>query len=250
MSEVQVNNICFNVINKINCDIQKMKLNSNEEQEKYTSQRSSINTTRTVTSDNGRKQNTQLSTNSFTTMSTLKTIPTINTNETSNSFNTSPKNTDPLYNVNSLPNITLVDSIVKILTEIIDNTQSSKKSIFDNELIPKISIKDYLIRIMKYCKINKSTLVLSLVLIDRIPENFIISLYNIHKIILVSLLIACKINEDKIHTNLYFSRVGGINLFEMNLIEIDMLSLINYNMFVDGEIYHEYDIHVLDNVKK
>lgn len=127
---------------------------------------------------------------------------------------------------------------------IIDKNLKPVNSIFDNESIPKIGIKDYLIRIMKYCKINKSTIVIALVYIDRLPSDFFISMFNIHKVILTAILVASKINEDKIHTNFYFAKVGGINLFEMNLLEIDFLKLLEYNLLVDSAAFIQYVKHI------
>jgi hypothetical protein len=137
-----------------------------------------------------------------------------------------------------------LSSISNSIECIIDKKLKAVNSIFDNESIPKISIKEYLIRIMKYCKINKSTIVIALVYIDRLPSDFFISMYNIHKVILSSILVASKINEDKIHTNYYFAKVGGINLFEMNLLEIDFLKLLEYNLLVDSAAFIQYVNHI------
>ena len=146
----------------------------------------------------------------------------------------------------SVSNFEIAERLSRIIEEIVDKEQESTNSILDNKTTPKISIKDYLIRIMKYCKITKSTVVICLALIDRIPDNFIISLYNVHKIILACMLVSCKMNEDKTHTNFYFSKVGGLNLLELNLIEIDFLTLIEYNIYVDKETYTLYEDHVLE----
>jgi len=153
-------------------------------------------------------------------------------------------------NVNYISNNQLIQSISNIIEEIVDHEiEEPQKTAFDNEKVPRISINYYVKRILKYCYINHSTAVLCLVLIDRIPEEFLISRFNIHKIILASMLIASKINEDKIHTNYYFCRVGGINLIEMNTLEIDILNLIQFNLFVDEDSYRQYDRHVLRNMK-
>jgi hypothetical protein len=128
---------------------------------------------------------------------------------------------------------------------IIDKNLKASNTIFDNETIPKIGVKEYLVRIMKYCKINKSTVVIALVYIDRLPSEFFISMYNIHKVILASILVASKINEDKIHTNDYFAKVGGINLFEMNLLEIDFLKLVEYNLLVNDTAFIQYVNHII-----
>jgi hypothetical protein len=188
--------------------------------------------------------------------SSFKNSTTSVNNKENNNKNDVKKNSnrnimDLDLNVNYISNNQLIQSISNIMEDIIDpEIDEPKKTSFDNKIIPGISINYYIKRILKYCLINHSTAVFCLILIDRIPEEFLVSRFNIHKIILASMLIASKINEDKIHTNAYFSRVGGINLFEMNTLEIDLLNLIQFNLFVNEGTYRQYDSHVLRNLRK
>ena len=57
---------------------------------------------------------------------------------------------------------------------------------FTNKNIPSISIKDYLIRLTKYSKVNESTIILILIYIDRVcnMKHFFLTFFNIHKMIL------------------------------------------------------------------
>ena len=50
--------------------------------------------------------------------------------------------------------------------------------------IPNISIKDYLIRIQSYSSIEKSTLILSLILIDHIckKSDLTLTYFNTHRV--------------------------------------------------------------------
>lgn len=87
---------------------------------------------------------------------------------------------------------TIVNSISIILTEIInDNTSNEKKELIEQQCnlpffskkIPNISIKTYLDRILKYTKMEDSSLVLVLLYIDKLCEtnNFILTCNNIHR---------------------------------------------------------------------
>lgn len=126
-----------------------------------------------------------------------------------------------------------------LIQKIINNERYQENCIF-TIVKPKISFFEYLTRILKYCKLHLATVIFSLVYIDRLPDNFILTDNNIHKIVLTSILLACKINEDIIHSNLYFSKVGGINLFDINLLENDLLNLIKFNLFVDDITFNKY----------
>ena len=86
----------------------------------------------------------------------------------------------------------ILKSINSILLEIInENTDSSKLSIIEAQKstfffakkIPSISIISYLERILKYTKMEESTLVMMLIYIDRLCElnNFLLTNNNIHR---------------------------------------------------------------------
>ena len=71
------------------------------------------------------------------------------------------------------------------------------KTIFDLKRLPLISLYDYLYRIIKYTRINDNTLINALIYIDRIHKNkFIITYYNIHKLIFIAIVLASKFVED------------------------------------------------------
>lgn len=94
--------------------------------------------------------------------------------------------------VNITQNDKIISSINTILQEIINENQDvSKKSImeiqkespFYTKRVPSISVLNYLERILKYTKMEESTLILMLIYIDRLCEknNFLLSENNIHR---------------------------------------------------------------------
>ena len=63
------------------------------------------------------------------------------------------------------------------------NEESSLMKSFISKKVPQITIKNYLKRIMKYSKPEPSTVIISLIYIDKVCENSILKLtqFNIHR---------------------------------------------------------------------
>ena len=142
-------------------------------------------------------------------------------------------------------------SISAILEELLKQNKqlsSYKKKIYEQSKMvfschkkPKISILEYINRIIKYTYLEKSSLIVSLIYLDRICQNdILLTDYNIHRLLLISIIISIKINEDKIFGNNYYAEVGGISIKEFNSIESDFVNYINYYLFVTEEEFFKY----------
>ena len=152
----------------------------------------------------------------------------------------------------SIQNLNLILSISNTLTTILDENKKLKnykeiikkqsKMIFSANSIPGISIKDYLIRIQTYSCIEKSTLIISLILIDQICKktNLILTYYNIHRILFGAILISIKYNEDSYYENKFYAEIAGVKLKEIKIIEYSILEIIDFNVFVDYKKYKQY----------
>ena len=158
------------------------------------------------------------------------------------------------YSSNSKQN-SIINTISNLLKNICD--QSSKKLIeneneiiksFLSKKIPSISIKNFFERICNLTKIENSTLILILIYIDRICEFNEIELnyFNIHKLIIASLIISIKYNEDFFYSNKIYAKICGISREEINKLEIEFLKLLEFNLFVDDEIYFQYSDFILN----
>jgi len=103
---------------------------------------------------------------------------------------------------------------------------------------------EYLDRIAKYTKIEESTIILTLIYIDRICDfrNIHLSIYNIHRMIIGALMLAVKYNEDDFYTNEFYAKVGGISLQEVNLLECETLKMIKHSLFVDEDFFNKYKL--------
>ena len=161
--------------------------------------------------------------------------------------NKNEEENDPLKN-----NLDLIKSISSALTTILEENKKldnykeiikkQSKMVFSANSIPNISIKDYLIRIQTYSGIEKSTLILSLILIDHIckKSDLILTYFNIHRILFGSILISIKFNEDSYYDNKFYAEIAGVKLKELKLIEESFFQLNDFNVYVDFQEYEQY----------
>ena len=176
--------------------------------------------------------------------------------DASNSLNAYQKNAKNNNEINETEKekMKLIENISDLLSDICDEYKSDFNSQNNNTLlkpfllkqIPSISIKDYLIRLNKYTKLNNSTIILILIYIDKICNynKFKLSYYNIHKLILASMLFAIKYNEDEYYSLKFYAELGGISINEMSNLEYQFLVLIRFELYVDEELFNKYSNNI------
>lgn len=141
----------------------------------------------------------------------------------------------------------LITKISDIIEEIIEQYKSDTEEleagkIFKGKKLPKISLKDYISRLVKHIKPELSSFYLSFIYLDRFSEMTGIKLKyeNIHRLYFISLVLAVKFNEDLVYSNELFAGVGGIPLKELNKLESEFLVLTEFTVYVQEEVYNEY----------
>lgn len=166
------------------------------------------------------------------------------------------KSFTPSLNINIINEnleIKIIENITDLLCHICDENINKYNNEINNKLTkpflsinPSISIKDYLERLYKYTKINSSTIVLILIYIDRLCNiNKCKLTYSIiHKLILSSMVVAVKFNEDEYYPMKFYAKLGGISLIELNFLEFYFISLINFNLFIKKELYDKYNDYI------
>ncbi len=53
-------------------------------------------------------------------------------------------------------------------------------------------------------------------------------------------MLAAKYNDDEFYKNVYYAKVGGISLEEMNMLENQFTTILDYNFFVKPEDFNTY----------
>ncbi|XP_057511989.1 LOW QUALITY PROTEIN: cyclin-U4-1-like [Actinidia eriantha] len=118
-----------------------------------------------------------------------------------------------------------------------------KISVFHGLTRPNISIQSYLERIFKYANCSPSCFVVAYVYLDRFVQrqpSLPINSFNIHRLLITSVMVAAKFMDDMYYNNAYYAKVGGISTTEMNFLEVDFLFGLGFHLNVTPTTFHTY----------
>ena len=139
----------------------------------------------------------------------------------------------------------IAQNLKGIIKENIQNNQMKfviKSDIFYLNHFPPISIEDYINRIYNGMKMNISTLIMSIIYIDRFCETngYVLSLNNIHRILLAACLLSIKFNEDFNMNTQYYANVAGVQVNDLNNLECYLYVKLKFSLFVEYDFYQKY----------
>ena len=145
----------------------------------------------------------------------------------------------------------IISSIAKNLTELIIENQQNiddiyiRRDIFYLTHEPLFSIEDYIKHIVKYTRMDISSLILGVIYIDKMceKEKYVLSFNNINRLILAACLLSIKFNEDSSFSNVIFARIGGVSVELLNKLEYDFYVLMDFSLYVDFVYYQKYFVY-------
>ena len=159
--------------------------------------------------------------------------------------------------LNISEDIDLIESISCIVEDTIKRNASlkkhPKKSIFfcEEPIIP-VSIYTYILNIYSFLNLEFSTIILSLININRLLERRRdhLSKNNFYKLFITSCLLNCKINEDITYDSDCFAMAGNIDKNELIFLEKKFFEMVDYRLFVNDEVYRRYFTFIKNKVIK
>ena len=145
----------------------------------------------------------------------------------------------------------IISSIANNLTElIIENQQNIKDENIKRDAFylthePLCSLEYYIKHLVKYTRMEISSLILGIIYIDKMCEKqkYVLSFNNINRLILAACLLSIKFNEDSSFSNVVFARIGGVNVEVLNKLEYDFYVLLDFSLFVDFVYYQKYFVY-------
>lgn len=118
---------------------------------------------------------------------------------------------------------------------------------FQARSIPSISIYAYLTRILKYCPCANECFLALIVYFDRMAKTtstraigLRIDSFNVHRLIISGVMVSSKLFSDVFFTNTRYAKVGGLPVSELNILELEFLSLNDFALFVSMEELQHY----------
>ncbi|GAA0186657.1 hypothetical protein LIER_33945 [Lithospermum erythrorhizon] len=149
------------------------------------------------------------------------------------------------------PNVmsTLINFLSSLLEKLAESNdinskfQPQKISVFHGLSRPNISIQNYLERIFKYANCSPSCFIVAYVYLDRFTQRqpaLPINSFNVHRLLITSVMIAVKFMDDMYYNNAYYAKVGGISTIEMNFLEVDFLFGLGFHLNVTPTTFYTY----------
>ena len=135
--------------------------------------------------------------------------------------------------------------IIKIILSLNKNNTNydNKLTLFHSIKEPTISIFNYWNIILQKFRSSPECPVIVLIYMDRLIKknyNMIINNLTIHRLILILTIIAIKYNDDMYMSNLYYATNGCVTLKELNRLEINILKLLNWKLYIGKKLYKKY----------
>lgn len=114
---------------------------------------------------------------------------------------------------------------------------------------PAICVSDYLERIHKYSSCSNECFVLSLIYIDRLIQfnNFALTSFNVHRVVITSIMVAAKFFDDQYYNNAYYAKVGGVPCGELNSLEAEFLFGVNFGLHVTADEFYKYRTQLINH---
>ena len=185
----------------------------------------------------------------------------INSSSTNNSQNKNNKiNNNPnssFFNINlykKSSELKIISNISSFFTDVCENNMKGFIKEKNQRIIKPFitinaskTIKDYLEHLYNNAKMNISTIILMIIYIDRLCKMNKIKLTFsiIHKLLLSSLIVAIKYNEDEYNTLKFYAQCGGVSKTELSILEFSFITSIDFNLFVSEDLFNKYyDIFV------
>ncbi|KAJ3185809.1 hypothetical protein HDU85_001178 [Gaertneriomyces sp. JEL0708] len=135
---------------------------------------------------------------------------------------------------------------------------------FHARTIPSIDVHGYVARILKYAPCGNECFLAVLVYLERLvpdeqrvlmrgytgkrgnegedaveglrePKLMRVDSYNVHRLLIAGIVVAVKFLSDVFFTNRHMSKVGGLPVTELNSLELEFLTLHNFNLNVAPE---------------
>jgi len=110
---------------------------------------------------------------------------------------------------------------------------------FLSKKVPPISIRDYVLRLHRYCPMSTAVLLAASHYITRmaLSEKVIrVTSKNMHRLVLAGLLVATKALEDQSYPHGRVAKVGGVSEHELSKLEISFCFLANFELRVDAQM--------------
>ena len=129
----------------------------------------------------------------------------------------------------------LTTVLCQVLDAIIASNQNTPHitSPFHSTRAPPMTVRAYVERVVKYSKCSAEALAVAFLLMCQhsIFSGHSITVLNVHRLVITTVLLGAKLRDDEYYSNVYYSRIGGISAHEINELELSMLDTLGWDLW-------------------
>lgn len=121
--------------------------------------------------------------------------------------------------------------------------KTSEFSVFYSVKAPSVDLCGYVQRIMEYFYCSRECYAIASVYIDRIARlhaEFKINSLSVHRLLLASVLVATKFQDDNMFSMKWYADVGGVHVDDLARMELSLLKLLDWRMHVSQDEYTQH----------
>nr|CAB3445434.1 unnamed protein product [Digitaria exilis] len=134
---------------------------------------------------------------------------------------------------------------------------AAASSAFRGRAPPEIPVRRYAERIYRYAGCSPACFVVAYVYLDRLARGpdydeegggeakaaaavVGVDSCSVHRLLITSVMVAAKFMDDMHYNNAYFARVGGVEVSEMNALELELLFALRFRLNVTPDTFARY----------
>lgn len=108
---------------------------------------------------------------------------------------------------------------------------------------PGISIFDYLGRIRRYSCCSDACFIVALIYMDAAQNRsgLVVDSLNVHRLLITCIMVASKFFDDKCQRNSVYSQIGGLEVTELNQLEVELLNSLGFSLDVNPDQFKLYE---------
>ncbi|KAI8872226.1 cyclin-related 2, partial [Ramicandelaber brevisporus] len=115
-------------------------------------------------------------------------------------------------------------------------------TMFHSSALPEIDLRSYLGRVRRYCPCPHECFLALIVYIHRMRHvaeyrrlPFSVDPFSVHRLLIAGITISVKFFSDFFYANQRYARVGGLTASELNSLEIQFLTMTNFDLSISVE---------------
>lgn len=129
------------------------------------------------------------------------------------------------------------------------STKAPKTAFHTSKNAP-ITPVDYLRRLARYSFCSRSVFLAAFYYLNKatsVQDNSIqLNLSTIHRLLITAVLLATKFIDDVHYDNSHFAKVGGLDVRELNALELQLLKQLDFKLHINSEEFANFEFQVVD----